>query len=341
MVSSLSRYRFAKVLRLALGLLGLWALYSWATSIVASGGAGPDRSFVRSASGQVQADRVSHPGQGADTNTLHTNLSSERPPEFLTALDKLSKLDDDTAIDLWQAALDNKDAGLRSLAWNRYRSSFPLLSHRTFTPQIVRFSAGRQEAARLAAAVGAQATVFDEDSGAIAAATQHSLDRLAAAGLAPEVLYPSISDMLVAARSGNRRAVSLYSSYLRSVQPFGTEVRIAVLDLSLMTDPEPGYSTWLGDGEDFLLKSERWIAYLDVFATDGSAASIKAHIDERYTKRGYSLAGFYTPADFSSAISSFFPGKSFNPGGAPSKAASRRADGGGLVPELSNGKFHS
>jgi carboxypeptidase T len=159
--------------------------------------------------------------------------------------------------------------------------------------------------------------------------------------MAAELLYPSISDMLVAARSGDRRAASLYSSYWKFVQPLGTEVRIAVLDLSRMTDPEPGYSTWLGDGEDFLLKSERWIAYLDVFATDGSAASIKAHIAERYTKRGYSLAGFYTPAEFSSAISSFFPGKSFNPGGAPSKAASRKADAGGLVPELSNGKFHS
>src|SRR5262249_34824806 len=157
------------------------------------------------------AKRVLQAIRQHDPSALRTEVSSELPPRFLAALDVLSKLDDDTAIDLWQGALDNKNATLRSLAWDRYRSSFSVLSQRTFSPQVVRLGGGRQEPARLAASTGAQALVFDEDSGAIAAVTQHGLDQLATAGLAAEVLYPSISDMLAAAQSGDRRAAFLYS----------------------------------------------------------------------------------------------------------------------------------
>src|SRR5262249_20583977 len=138
------------------------------------------------------------------------------------------------------------------------------------------------------------------------------------------------------AQAGDARAAAMYSSYIRLVQPIGSEVRIAVVDLSHSTTPAAGYSTWLGDGEDFLLQSEQWIACLDIFPSDGSTASVSAHIAERYTKRGYQLAGFYTPAEFSSVIGRFFPGRTFNPG-----AASQSSRRGELAPALANGKFHS
>jgi carboxypeptidase T len=266
---------------------------------------------------------------------LQSELGSSRPDEFLPALVKLSTLDDDTALDLWQAALNNREPRFKAMAWNRYRGEFARLS-RGSTPQIVRFRATRPELEQVAAASKADVAVFAEESGAIAAVTPYSADRLAGAGLAREVLYPSISGMLAAARSGDPHAAALYSSYLTSVQPLGTEVRIAVLDLSRTTSPAPGYSSWLGDGEDFLLKSKDWIAFLDVFTTDGSPTSLQSHIDERYTKRGYRLAGFYTPAEFSGAIGRFFPGKSFNSGG-----SSQAVKSGAFAPALSNGKFHS
>src|SRR5262249_30781330 len=75
---------------------------------------------------------------------------------------------------------------------------------------------------------------------------------------------------------------------------------------------------------------------LDVFSSDGSAAAINAHIEEQYTKRGYVLGGFYTPAEFSSTIDRYFPGKRFNSG-----AAAQPPVRSALVPELSNGRFHS
>jgi hypothetical protein len=279
--------------------------------------------------------REARPAQDIDRNALRSELSSSRAEIFLPALDKLSLIEDDTALDLWQAALHNPEVALKLLAWDRYRHEFPRLSRATFTPQIVRFRAIDQVVAPIAANSHADMSIFAEDSGAVAVATPCSLDRLAAAGLAAELLYPSISDMQVAARSGDPHALSLYSSYLRSVHPLGSEIRIAVLDLSHTVAPMPGYSTWLGDGEDLVLRNEQFAAWLDVFQTDGSAASRASHVDERYKRRGYSVAGFYTPAEFSSVIGRFFPGRTFNSG--PSSQSSDKA----ISLQLANGKFHS
>src|SRR5262249_11458821 len=160
-------YRFVRVLRFALCLLGLAALYPWGPPFV--GRAEPGSDFARADDREVQAKRVLQAIRQHDPSALRTEVPSELPPRFLAPRDVLSKLDDDRAIDLWQGALDNKNATLRSLAWDRYRSSFSVLSQRTFSPQVVRLGAGRQETARLAASTGAQALVFDEDSGAIAA----------------------------------------------------------------------------------------------------------------------------------------------------------------------------
>jgi carboxypeptidase T len=268
--------------------------------------------------------------------SLRSELSSSRVDRFLAALDRLSALADDGAIDLWQSALSNPEINLRMIAWRRYRQQFPRLSRESFAPQIVRFRYGKQDLARIAGTSKAEVAVFAEDSGTIAAATPYSLDRLAAAGVSAEVLYPTISEMADAARAGDQRAVALYEGYLKSVQPMGTEVRIAVVDLSRHITPAPGYSTWLGDGEDFVLKSDQWLACLDMFQSDGSPASIAAHVNEQYTRRGYTLAGFYSPAEFSSVVDRFFPGKTFKSGTSASQPLK-----GTLAPALSNGKFHS
>src|SRR5262249_45237148 len=324
MASRVSRPRFSTIIRFAVLPVVLASIspWRWYTSAAAKG------------SGTTR--RQARPVLEWDRNGLRSDLSSSESKIFKAALDKLSGLDDETAVDLWQVARSNPHTELKLLAWREYRREFPRLSSLMFSRQIVRFRSAAQDIASAAAQIKADVSVFGEDSGSVAAAAPYSLERLRSVGLGAEILYPSISEMAAAARAGDARAAALYSSYIRTVQPLGSEVRIAVVDLSHSPTPAPGYSRWLGDGEDFLLQSEQWLACLDVFQSDGSAASVSAHVHERYTRRGYTLAGFYTPAEFSTVIGRFFPGRSFNPG-----TTFQSSPRGGLTPALSNGKFHS
>ena len=63
-----------------------------------------------------------------------------------------------------------------------------------------------------------------------------------------------------------------------------------------------GYSDWLGDPEDVLMRDGSRAAYLDIFSSDGSLESINEHIAQRYTRRGYTAVGFYTPQEFAELL---------------------------------------
>jgi murein tripeptide amidase MpaA len=54
------------------------------------------------------------------------------------------------------------------------------------------------------------------------------------------------------------------------------------------------------------MQRDSLVAYLDIFSADGSAASINAHIEEQYTRRGFQLIGFYTTDEFSTIAPRLF-----------------------------------
>ncbi|HEY6327818.1 MAG TPA: M14 family metallopeptidase, partial [Blastocatellia bacterium] len=267
---------------------------------------------------------------------LKRDLESSDRSRFSTALAALSNLDEEGALDVWKVAIGNLDSTLRAAAWTIYRQVWPRLSRNERVPEVVRFNTKKEAVTEIAETAGVSANVFSEDgTGCTARLAPYSVGRLDRAGLPSTILYASLSEMEDAARGPDPTARKLVSDYRASIPNPAYQVRIAVVDLSRNTKPYPGYSNWLGDPEDIVMRNGPLVAYLDVFASDGSRQSISSHIEQRYTRRGYALQGFFTTNEFSSNVARFFPGRSFPAG---------RQDSG-LMPEsaapLQNGAFHS
>jgi carboxypeptidase T len=142
----------------------------------------------------------------------------------------------------------------------------------------------------------------------------------------------SLAEWQKARARGEELAARITPAYQSGSAQADSQVRIAVIDLGRRSAPDRGYSDWLGDRENILLRNDSFIAYLDIFSTDGQAASIASHVVEQYTRRGYYLAGFFTPEEFSRTVSRFFPGETFDVG---------RRQGETLQAATVEGRFHS
>ncbi|HLG16990.1 MAG TPA: M14 family metallopeptidase [Blastocatellia bacterium] len=267
-------------------------------------------------------------------SALRAQLSSTRPREFNAALGELAALDEPGALGLWQTALASRDSSLRQSAWREYQAAHLKLMRNELVPQVARIAINSEDLLRLASSAGLDVTIWSSaDTEAIAAVPPYLVERMRGAGVDLTVLYDSIADWQRARADGDRSAEAITPAYQSDVAGSQSQVRIAVIDLSKKAAPSAGYSDWFGDGENILIRSEGFLAYLDVFSSDGSAGSDAAHIDQQYTRRGYSLAGFYTPAEFAGVAPRFFPGKSFNIGAT--------ADRIGAQPSLAERKFHN
>lgn len=240
---------------------------------------------------------------------LKERLTSDRPARFLPALDTLNRLDEPGVLALWQSALTNADGRLRREAWALFDTKRNQLSRNEFVPQVVRVDA---TAAQLQSALNPaqfETQVWRQNNGeTVAALTPYAVRRLEEAGFSFTVLYDTIAAWQSARSAGDPAAKEITPDYQSDA---GHEVRIAVIDREPGSRPLNGYSDWLGDHENIVLQSNTAIAYLDIFQTDGSPESIALHIQERYTKRGYRVRGFFRPDEFSRVVGQFFPGQSF------------------------------
>jgi carboxypeptidase T len=280
-------------------------------------------------------------GEDVDRRARHarlkSRLASKRPGEFRDALASLSSLDEQGALDLWRAALDNADPQFQKEAWNKFQEAQPELARKEFIPQVARIGAPPDEVLKIAEKSGLGMTVWSATvDETVAAAPPYLIERLGREGVQTTVIYDSIADWQKALARGDRLAQSITPEYQAGRPASESQVRIAVVDLARGGEPARGYSKWLGDRENVLMRSDSFVAYLDIFSSDGSPSSINSHILEQYTRRGNKLAGFYTPEEFASVAGRLFPGKSFDAGrraNAP-KAAEVR-------PALANGRFHS
>jgi carboxypeptidase T len=268
---------------------------------------------------------------------LKARLASKRPGEFQDALATLSALDEQGALDLWRAALENASPQFQKEAWGKFKEAQPELARKEFIPQITRIGAPSEDVLRVAKKSGLDVTVWSATGDeTIAAAPPYLIERLSREGFETAIIYDSIADWQKARSGGDRLAQSITPEYQTARAASESQVRIAVIDLARRAAPAPGYSQWLGDRENILMRSNSLVAYLDIFSSDGSQSSINSHIQEQYAKRGNKLVGFYTPEEFASVAPRLFPGKSFDAGRRANKSKT-----GEIRLALNNGRFHS
>jgi carboxypeptidase T len=231
---------------------------------------------------------------------LEARLRSSRAAEFQAALAALKQLDEPGAYDTWRAALEHPDPQLRRLAWREFRAAGPQLARKEFVPQIVRVHAAPDDIGRIAARDGLEFHVWSsQPADTVVAAPPYLVERLTGEGLSAEVLFDSVADWQRAGRQGDVTASAITPAYQSEAADRSTQIRVAVIDLTKRTRPAAGYAAYLGDRENVLMQRGPLVAYLDIFSSDGSAASINAHVEEQYTRRGFLLAGFYTTDEFS------------------------------------------
>ncbi len=275
--------------------------------------------------------RVSAQGDGKSGSVdLKARLASADGDQFRDALSRLSSMDEPGALGLWQAALKNPDPKLRLQAWALYRDRAALLMRKEIVPQVVRIFASSDRVRDLARESGLDVAVWSSsDEETLAAAPPFFVSRLESEGIEASVLYDSIAEWQRALKHSDE-ARRITPEYQKDSEKY--QVRIAVIDLALRSAPVEGYSDWLGDAENIVMRNDRFIAYLDIFS---SSINADARIDEQYTRRGYRVAGFYTTEEFSQQVASFFPGETFH------RPPKEKTIFNSLSPALSEGRFHS
>ena len=301
----------------------------------------PGRQLFAPVSAQV--GRIQHVLAAEDIDrhvkqeSLRTRLSSTLKREFQDALADLSALDEPGALEVWESALNNSDRNLRKEVWAAYQEARSRLTRREHVPQVVRVGAPADQIRDLARAVGLEVNIWSQNGDeTVVAAPPYLSERLARSGIEVSTLYDSVLDWQRARSRGEAPAQALEPQYLSRAGDTNKQARIAIVDLARRGEPAMGYSDWLGDRENILMRDGSLLAYLDLFSTDGSADSINSHINEQYTKRGYQLTGFYTLDEFAQVAPRFFPGRTFDAG-----RGRRSGTQGEIAAALVEGRFHS
>ncbi|PYT04678.1 MAG: hypothetical protein DMF60_14535 [Acidobacteria bacterium] len=292
---------------------------------------------IPTTSGQVKKRTVAFDEERVRHAQLRVHLASTRATEFKDALELLARLDEPGALDVWRTALSNPDSGLQREAWSRYRLVQAELARKEFVPEIAQIDAPSDEVLRLANSRSIDVTIWSAKAGeTVAAVPPFLVEIFQSVGVNTRVIYSSIADWQRARANGDVLALSITPQYQSAGAESASLIRIAVIDLADRAAISSGYSDWLGDLEDILMRDGSRIAYMDIFSSDGSRASIDTHIADQYTRRGYKLTGFYTPEEFADVAPRFFPGKNFEAG-----RRAKREPGGRVSIALAEGKFHS
>lgn len=267
---------------------------------------------------------------------LQVHLSSANSVEFRQALTELTQLDEPGALDVWQVALKNSQPELQRDAWSAYSLVQAELSRKQFIPQIAYIDASTNEVLSQANRGGFDVTIWSAGTAqTVAAVPPYLIENLRHAGIDTRIVYDSVADWQKARVTGDSLAKSISPPYETGNQA-PSQLRIAVIDLANRGPVAPGYSNWLGDREDVLMRDGSRIAYMDTLPSDSTPASIDAFVDERYTRRGFRLSGYYTPEQFADLAPRLFPGKNFEAG-----RRTKRDRSGEVSIALANGKFHS
>ena len=218
---------------------------------------------------------------------LKIHLASTHSAEFQDSLTALAHLDEQGALDVWRIALSNADPRLRRQAWSRYREVQSELSRKEFVPQIARINAPAAEVSRLARSSGLDVTIWSAgDVQTIAAAPPYLIERLRNEGLGIDVIYDSVAAWQKARANGDSAAQAITPQYQSTGADSASQIRVAVIDLADRGAVAAGYSDWLGDREDILMRDGSRLAYLDIFLSDGSPAAHRRFSRVRVSMQG-------------------------------------------------------
>ncbi len=277
---------------------------------------------------------------------LKSELASSRIDELRNALADLATLDEPGALDVWQAALNNPNEQFQKEVWAGYRDVQARLIRNEIVPQVARINATSSEIKRIADSINVDFNIWSANGDeTVAAAPPYLIERLRREGITVAVLFDSIAEWQKARSRGDETARRITPEYQDNTDQT-TQVRIAVIELAgkdasaRRETRNAGSGTlsraeWLDDRENVLMRNDAFLAYLDLFASDGSAESINAHIEDQYTGRGFRIAAFLTPEEFSNVAPQFFPGESFSAGRAKSQSS------GEIRQAAAEGRFHS
>ena len=269
---------------------------------------------------------------------LRAAFESNDAQSIQQALTTLTTLDEPGALKLWQAALKAEDPRLKQQVWNEYQKVRLSLERKEFIPQIVRCRVAASEINDLSRQAGLDASIWTtDDKASIIAAAPYLLAELSRSGISFEPLYNSIADYQQALRQGEAQAQQIAAAREQQNPEPRRQIRVAVLDLQHQQQPQAGYAAWNGDHENFLMQSDRYLAYLDSFIADNTPAAMKAHTEETYTRHGIRVVGFYTLEEFTNVAPRFFDGRSFN----VSNSAKSSEQNLTITPQGPEGKYHS
>lgn len=267
---------------------------------------------------------------------LQAQLASGRADQFDSALAQLAQLDEPGALDVWRAALANPNPQLQRAAWAQYRPVQATLSRKEFIPQVARINAPSEAVQSLARASDLEVTIWTSNANeTVAAVPPYLVERLRREGFTATVIYDSVADWQTARTSGDAAAHAITPDYQSEQAARSTQVRVAVIDLGAR-HADANNTDWLGDRENVLMSDGSRLAYLDIFTSDDSPASLAAHIDEQYTRRGYTVLGLYTLEEFSEVAPRLFSGKSFDAG-----RRAKPAPPGNIHTTAANNHYHT
>ena len=259
--------------------------------------------LARSAS---TVERVSE--RHARLAAIRSLLASSNIDKADGALARLTALDEPGALDLWQAALNQADPTVQREAWELFRTVRVGLARNQWVPRIARVGAQIDDLKRLATAWGFDITIWvEEGSQMVVALPPYLIDELRRQGVSVSVLYDSIYEWQQARGKGDKQADQITPDYLSAKAASRSAPHIAILELGNRRQPAPGYSDWLGDPENIVMQSRRFVAYLDSSAAGDSDEVLSAYVEERYSRRGYKVAAFCSPDKFAANARRFFP----------------------------------
>ncbi len=265
-------------------------------------------------------------------------LQAEDPQNFRQSLTTLTTLDEPGALKVWQAALQIDDPQLKREVWAAYQNVRLKLERKELIPQLARCRATAAEISEVARLAGLEASIWTAtNETTVVAAAPYLLDELRRVGISFEIVYDSIADYQQALKQNDIQAQEIAAARQRQNPEPRRHSRVALIDMQRQETPQAGYSAWNGDHENFVMQSDRYLAYLDTLTGDDTLVTRQAHLEENYTRHGARVVGFYTLEEFANVAPRFFDGRSFNLS-KPQKTENQAAS---VEPQGAEGKFHN
>ncbi|MBI1815150.1 MAG: zinc carboxypeptidase [Deltaproteobacteria bacterium] len=239
--------------------------------------------------------------------TLKEQLGNRTDATFTQALDALVASDAPGTLDVWEHALATTDGARRPELLRRFAAVRDRLTRRERIARVVRLATSRAQLARVQQALEEQGgplnlTLWHTDGDhVVVALSPAAYERLAAAGIAGDVLFNSVSEWQHAQRRGAATAVRIMPHYQSNAAANDHRARILVFDLA--AGPVDAAQYLLADHENVVARNDRYLAYLDIVPRHHR----HIYLRQRYRQHGLRIVAMLPVDRFDTAGRRFFP----------------------------------